>query len=161
MTHKPGKGNTKHGMSGTRLYNIWKSMKRRCTSPKVDRWEHYGGRGIKVCDEWQTFEPFYEWAIANSYNDTLTIDRINLHGDYEPNNCRWADMETQAINRRQHKSNTGYLGVSKRVAKTKNGEYIRYVARVKRHQIMHNLGSFATLEEAVEARKKFLNEFEE
>ena len=161
MAHKKGKGNTKHGMSGTRLYRTWKSMKLRCHSPNTERWEHYGGRGIKVGDEWQTFQPFYEWAMANGYDESLTLDRINVDGNYEPSNCRWADMETQALNRHQHKSNTGHLGITKRVTKTKSGEYVRYVARVKRHQVMHNVGSFPTLEEAIAAREKFLNEFEQ
>ena len=58
--------------------------------------------GVKVCPEWNTFEPFFKWAIENGYKDTLTIDRINPYGNYEPSNCRWATTKEQAINKRKN-----------------------------------------------------------
>lgn len=87
-----------HGMRKTRLYNTWSKMKDRCNNPNSNRYEYYGGRGIKLCDEWQRFEPFYKWAMENGYSDSLTIDRIDVNGDYTPTNCRWTDIVTQMNN---------------------------------------------------------------
>lgn len=89
-----------HMQSGTRLYDIWQGMKGRCYNEHNIRYDNYGGRGIKVCDEWKNdFKAFYQWAIENGYSEEKTIDRINVDGDYEPSNCRWADAKTQCNNR--------------------------------------------------------------
>jgi hypothetical protein len=89
-----------HKQSGTRLYYSWQDMKKRCYNEGNSRYANYGGRGIKVCDEWKdNFTAFYQWAIENGYSEKLTIDRINVDGDYEPSNCRWADIKTQCNNR--------------------------------------------------------------
>lgn len=92
----------KHGQSYKRLYHIWQSMKQRCYNPNMKRYEDYGGRGIKVCDEWNDFINFYNWAINNGYAYNLSIDRINLDGDYEPQNCRWSTPKEQDNNRRNN-----------------------------------------------------------
>lgn len=93
-------GFAKRGKNRSRIYSIWASMIRRCTNPKEMSYKDYGGRGIAVCDEWTDFQTFKDWAFANGYDDKLTIDRINVNGNYEPSNCRWVDMNVQANNTR-------------------------------------------------------------
>ena len=93
------KGNYRHGGRHTRLYNIWRCMRQRCYNPNASRHQNYYDKGIKVCDEWQSFLAFREWALQNGYRDDLSIDRIDVNGNYEPSNCRWADQITQQNNR--------------------------------------------------------------
>lgn len=94
---------TKHGMFGTRIYNIWAGLKRRCYDSKVQSYKWYGGKGIKYCKEWEDFSNFYDWAIKNGYNDGLSIDRIDSNSDYSPENCRWVDNITQGRNKKSNK----------------------------------------------------------
>mgnify|MGYP006992064717 CR=1 FL=1 len=98
--------NTKHGKRYTRLYRIWLLMKNRCNNPKDKYYYCYGGKGVKVCDEWtNNFESFYEWSIASGYNDKLSIDRIDSDKGYQPDNCRWTTNKEQQNN----KTNNHYI----------------------------------------------------
>ena len=88
-----------HGMSHTRLHNIWLTMRQRCEKPKCSTYHKYGAKGIRVCTEWGVFENFRDWSLSNGYADNLTIDRINPLGNYEPSNCRWVTQKVQQNNR--------------------------------------------------------------
>ena len=89
-------------MSYSRLYSIWQGMKQRCFDTNATSYQHYGGKGILVCDEWSKFEPFQKWAIENGYQDNLTIDRIESDGNYEPSNCRWVTQKEQNRNKKNN-----------------------------------------------------------
>ena len=92
-----------HGMCKTRLYKTWCDMKARCYRKNAKGYEFYGARGISVCDEWKnSFESFRDWALVNGYDDSLTIDRIDVNGNYCPENCRWLTIQEQLRNTRKN-----------------------------------------------------------
>lgn len=107
------KKHSKHNGYGTRLYAIWDSMRQRCNNKNCRAYHNYGGRGIKICDEWNDFANFKEWAINSGYDNTAkrgtcTLDRINVNENYSPENCRWNTMKEQSNNKR----NTIYMTVN-------------------------------------------------
>ena len=91
---------TRHGMSGTPIHTVWTHMRSRCLNSRNKNYKNYGGRGIKICSEWDVFENFYEWSMNNGYRKELSIDRIDNDGNYEPSNCRWATNKVQQNNTR-------------------------------------------------------------
>lgn len=99
-------GHKKHGYHGERLYNVWKGMKSRCNNKNNSSYKHYGARGIKVCEEWNTdYASFRKWALEAGYNEEekrgkCTLDRVDVNGDYCPENCRWVSQSTQMRNTR-------------------------------------------------------------
>lgn len=97
------KAHKKHGMCDSRVYSCWEHMKARCNNKNFKQYKDYGGRGIKVCDEWEEFEKFYKWAMDNGYDDNLTLDRLDVNGNYCPENCRWVTRKEQQLNRRVNK----------------------------------------------------------
>lgn len=135
-----------HGMRQTDIYKKYYDIHTRCNRKDNPL---YGGRGISVCEEWSGpngFIAFVEWSMSHGYKEGLSLDRIDVNGDYCPENCRWTDMETQARNKRLLPSNkTGYAGVY-----LKDGKYAAQIRVDGKH--LH-LGSFATIEEAAKVRR--------
>lgn len=94
----------------SRLYQIWIDMRRRCYNPNLYAYKYYGALGVTVCDEWQnSFTSFRDWALKNGYSESLTIDRIDCFGNYEPSNCRWSDWSTQRRNQRRCYKNEQHI----------------------------------------------------
>lgn len=91
-----------HNKSSSRLYSIWLNMRQRCNNPHLSCYQHYGGRGITVCAEWADYVTFKEWALTHGYDDALTLDRINVDGNYSPSNCRWITQREQCRNKRDN-----------------------------------------------------------
>lgn len=136
--------NEKHGLSKTRLHRIWCKMKERCLNENNPAYKWYGGRGINVCKEWlDDFVSFYNWSIKNGYSDDLSIDRIDVNGNYEPNNCRWIPLKEQALNTRNTKFLT-YNGETKTVA-----EWCE-IKGIKRTTLLNRIRSGYSAEECFE-----------
>lgn len=148
--HKRMFNHKKHGLTKHPLFSKWTDIKSRCYNKNVDMYKNYGGRGIKVCDEWlNDFMSFYNWSIENGWEEGLQIDRVNFNGDYEPNNCQFiTGAENCAIGKRRVRKDNkyGFVGVYFKKATNKFGAEITSDTR-QRH-----IGYYNTLEEAVEAR---------
>lgn len=139
-----------HGETRTRLYRIWEGIKTRCFKQTHKSYKDYGARGVTMCDEWcNSFTAFRDWSLANGYNDKLSIDRIDVDGDYSPQNCRWVAPSVQASNKRiLSRNTTGYTGVSYNKA---SGKFVAYITR--NYKMIH-LGVFDTVEAAADARHR-------
>jgi len=99
----------RHGMRGTRIWQIWANMKARCHIKSSSSYYNYGARGINVCDEWRnSFKSFMNWSYRNGYSDELTIERKYVNGNYEPSNCCWIPKSDQGKNKR----NNHYLEIN-------------------------------------------------
>ena len=144
---------TTFGLSGHKLYKTWESMKARCYNPNNKRYKDYGGRGIKVCDEWLSAKNFIE-DMYPSYQEGLTLDRIDVNGNYEPDNCRWTTIITQQRNNRDIRSNntSGFRGVS----------YYKILNKWKAQITVNNkrihLGLFKTALEAAKAYETYVRQ---
>ena len=143
-----------HGLSSHKFYNTWKHMVQRCTNPKNKNYKNYGGRGITVCEEWLNIRNFVDWCdLTHPNQEGYTLDRINNDKGYSPENCRWVDKSTQAINRRMRRTNTsGFVGVGFNKSKGK------WEASLKLNNIYKYIGRFNTIEEAAQARDNYIIE---
>lgn len=139
-----------HGQSTSRLYSVWSSMKSRCNNKKVHNYTRYGGRGIKVCSEWsESFLLFKEWAYNNGYTEGLTIDREDNDIGYTPTNCRFVTVAVQNINKGTMSTNTsGHTGV--------NLHGGMWVARIRVHGSMVQIGRYQSKEDAYRARVDYI-----
>lgn len=149
---KTNSQNITHGLGSHRFYDTWRNMIRRCTDILNIHYHNYGGRGILVCEEWLDVRNFIEWAEA-TYIEGLSLDRIDNDGNYEPNNCRWADRSIQRLNQRKSINNTsGYVGINWK--NNRNRWQVRIVVEGKRV----SLGTYRNIEEAVQARDSYIIE---
>ncbi|KAE9560682.1 hypothetical protein [Companilactobacillus bobalius] len=115
------------------LYGVWNGMKQRCNNPNQTKYKNYGARGIHLCENWQNnFETFFNWSILNGYSYGLTIDRIDVNGNYEPNNCRWVSQKVQQNNRSNNHLITDENGVTKTLAEWADSAKVTEVALARR-----------------------------
>lgn len=142
---------TANRLSKTRLYQTYRHLINRCYCKKDINYKNYGGRGITVCQEWQNdFMNFYNWAMANGYTDKLTIDRIDVNGNYEPTNCRWVTMKIQQNNRSNNRI-LEYKGQKKTIT-----EWANYCGLSYRN-LYYRLNNGYTVEQAIEKPKRKLH----
>jgi len=144
-----GKSKKTHGLSKTPLYSCWTHMKGRCYNTRNQDYPDYGGRGIMVCEEWKvSFENFLE-DMGASYQTGLELDRIDVDGNYCPENCRWVTEQTQAWNKRRYKNNSsGKTGV------TWNKKADKWEVRISKDGVEHYLGFYEDIDVAIRIREE-------
>lgn len=145
---------TTHGKTNTRIFRTYTDMVRRCYKPECSNYKNYGARGIRICEEWLSengFKKFYEWAMDNGYSDDLTIDRIDVNGDYSPKNCRWiTNLEQQSNKRNTRKFVLNGETLTLKELSEKTGITIpALVSRIDRRKM--------TLEEAIAYKGRYGN----
>ena len=146
--------NITHGLSSNHFYSTWNGMLQRCTNLEHRSYNDYGARGITVCEEWQDVRNFVDWAEKTYPNiEGYTLDRIDNDKGYSPENCTWSDRTTQAINQRIMKNNkSGYVGIYY------YKKYNTWGANIRINKILKQIGTFKTIEEAVQARDNYIIE---
>lgn len=139
-----------HGATGTPTYDIWEAMGQRCNNQNSAGYAEYGGRGIKICDRWLGAEGFSNFLKdMGERPHKLSLDRVDVNGDYSPENCRWADNSLQGFNTRKSKNNTsGRSGVSWDRGRNK------WSASIMKNRKTIHLGRFSSFEDAVKAREQ-------
>jgi hypothetical protein len=139
---------TKHGLREHELYSVWCDMKKRCYNVNSVSYKNYGYRGITVCDRW--LNSFKNFLIDMGERPAgMTLDRINVDGNYEPNNCRWTTTDIQNVNQRVRKNNTsGYKGVYKHIDKWESTITVN-------KQTIH-LGCYISKKSAVTVRNRYI-----
>lgn len=129
-----GCNSLKHGKRSTRLYRIWGGMKARCYRKTHVWYKRYGGRGIVICDEWRdNFQAFYNWAMANGYRDDLSIDRIDVNGNYSPDNCKWS-TEVEQKNNRSNNQTVEINGRTQTLAEWATEAGLKYTTVYRRYK---------------------------
>jgi len=137
---------TIHGFCGTRLQGIFENIVQRCTNKNSARYYRYGGRGIRISNEWPSVKEFGEWALLNGYKDCLQIDRIDNNGDYSPENCRWVNRNVNQHNKSAYNKHSKYKGVRKYKGK--------WNARITVNYKQISLGTYDKEEDAAIAYNK-------
>lgn len=138
----------KHGDSSNRLYSIWTNMKTRCYNKNSPKYKVYGARGVTVCEIWKnSYTMFKEWAVTHGYSDYLTLDRIDVNGNYEPSNCRWLSIKQQENNRTNNRLIT-YKGETRTMS-----EWAEYLG-ISYNCLQMRLNAYGySVEEAFESKK--------
>lgn len=147
------KSNTIHNLSKHPLYRTFFQMKQRCYNKKNPKYDIYGGRGIIICEEWLNNPiKFIEWSLNNGWDKNLSIDRIDVNGDYSPENCRWTNDHIQASNKTLYKNNSSnYVGIRQDIRYKSS-----WIARITINNKKHHIGTFKTKKDALDARNNYI-----
>lgn len=146
---------TNHGYYGTPVYKLWANIVKRCETKSSNNYKYYGGRGIKICTEWrENPKLFCEWALSHGYKNGMEIDRINVNGNYSPENCHFITHKNNcAIGKRRIRSDN--KSGERNIVKTKYNTYELY-AMVNGKQRF--IKTYKTIEEAIKKRNEIENE---